>query len=212
MKDVMITQAALARALGCAKSRISQLIQRGMPQRDDGRLNRQECLRWIIERTSGSGGGWGTGGLRGRASLRERAQQLLEGKPAKQTAGRRARQAREQDAATTITPAAAWRLLLDELVRRSVEIPRILAQLGVRDPVVLDAAKEGFVSLLIAFAGPMGWDGAYDFDAGDDLPLVEPDYGALAQYGVTIEQKHIDAADKLLDRLEAILNPAEPAA
>lgn len=77
MKDASIMKAQLARALGCARSRITQLVARGMPCRTDGRLNRRQALAWISRNTSGSGGGWGAG--RRGLDLQQRATALLAG-------------------------------------------------------------------------------------------------------------------------------------
>jgi hypothetical protein len=72
-----ITKSELASELQASRSTITNLCQRGLPIRRDGRLNRKQVLTFIAKRTSGFGGGWWLGGMRGKASLAERAQQLL---------------------------------------------------------------------------------------------------------------------------------------
>jgi hypothetical protein len=76
VKDVTITKSALARSLKCAPSSISNLCNHGLPVRADGRLDRRAALIWIVNQTSGAGGGWNNE-TRGKADLRERAQALL---------------------------------------------------------------------------------------------------------------------------------------
>src|SRR5215212_1113521 len=44
-----ITKAALAAELGITRARMSQYSKRGLPQRPDGKLNRDEALNWIAE-------------------------------------------------------------------------------------------------------------------------------------------------------------------
>jgi hypothetical protein len=82
MKDVVISKAALARALDCSRGTITRLCGLGMPSREDGRLNRSEALRWITRSTSGVGGGW-SGESRGKPGVQERAEALLRGKMAR---------------------------------------------------------------------------------------------------------------------------------
>ena len=43
----IITKAELARRLGISKARISQLAKRGLPVRDDGKLDLTVALNWI---------------------------------------------------------------------------------------------------------------------------------------------------------------------
>ncbi|HSI42119.1 MAG TPA: hypothetical protein VLA00_16365 [Xanthobacteraceae bacterium] len=47
MTEQTITKAELARRLGLARSRITQLVQHGMPVTDDGRIVEAEARRWI---------------------------------------------------------------------------------------------------------------------------------------------------------------------
>jgi hypothetical protein len=42
-----ISKAAFARELGVSKARISQLITRGLPVRDDGKIDRDTALTWV---------------------------------------------------------------------------------------------------------------------------------------------------------------------
>src|SRR5664280_350948 len=41
-----ITKAELATVLGLSKGRVTQLISKGMPVRTDGKVNRDEAVRW----------------------------------------------------------------------------------------------------------------------------------------------------------------------
>jgi hypothetical protein len=43
------SKAALAKHLGVSKPRVSQYIERGMPVRDDGKLDLETCVKWIGE-------------------------------------------------------------------------------------------------------------------------------------------------------------------
>lgn len=48
-----ITKAELAKELNVSKARVTQLGKRGMPVRTDGRVNRDEALRWITQHMPG---------------------------------------------------------------------------------------------------------------------------------------------------------------
>ena len=80
-RKTLISQAALSRLLKCSRSTISGLAAKGMPHRTDGQLDRSAALQWIVDSTTGSGGGWDAD--HGRVSLRERAQAILDGAPVK---------------------------------------------------------------------------------------------------------------------------------
>jgi hypothetical protein len=84
-KEAVVSKSALARELDCSPSSISALVDRGLPVRLDGKLDRQAALRWITDATTGSRGGWGEGQARSRADLRERALRLLAGDKPKRT-------------------------------------------------------------------------------------------------------------------------------
>ena len=75
----VISQAALSRLLKCSRSTVSGLVAKGMPTCEDGKLDRAGALQWILNSTSGGGGGWDAD--HGRVSLRERAQAILAGTP-----------------------------------------------------------------------------------------------------------------------------------
>jgi hypothetical protein len=45
----IVTKAALAEELQCAKSHISKLISRGMPVRDDGKVDIEQACRFIMK-------------------------------------------------------------------------------------------------------------------------------------------------------------------
>lgn len=52
----IITKAGLAAELGVSKARVSQYVQRGLPQRADGRLDRDAALRWLKRNERGVAG------------------------------------------------------------------------------------------------------------------------------------------------------------
>jgi hypothetical protein len=47
MSQTTITKADLARELGITRAGITPYVQRGLPVRRDGRLNRAEALAWV---------------------------------------------------------------------------------------------------------------------------------------------------------------------
>lgn len=49
----IITKAALAAELSISKARVSQYLKRGMPERSDGKLDREAALSWISESMPG---------------------------------------------------------------------------------------------------------------------------------------------------------------
>lgn len=59
MAKKIITKAELARELCFSRARISQLCQKGLPVRPDGKLNRAEALVWVETYNSPWRGGWG---------------------------------------------------------------------------------------------------------------------------------------------------------
>ena len=80
-RKTLISQAALSRTLGCSRSSVSKMVSRGLPVREDGQIDRAVALKWIVNSSSGAGGGWDAD--HGRVSLRERAQAILDGAPVK---------------------------------------------------------------------------------------------------------------------------------
>src|SRR4051812_6948759 len=44
------TKSALAAELGITRGRVSQYVSAGMPVRADGKLNREEAIRWIAKK------------------------------------------------------------------------------------------------------------------------------------------------------------------
>jgi hypothetical protein len=73
------------------------MVDRGLPC-EDGQLDRTAALQWIVDSTSGSGGGWDAD--HGRVSLRERALAILAG-PA-----RRGRRKAKRTAEEAVLPPA----------------------------------------------------------------------------------------------------------
>jgi hypothetical protein len=69
----LVSKAEFARELGCSRSTITDLVERGMPIHS-GKIDRGESLRWITTYFSGSAGGWGSS--RGE-SVYDKAQRLL---------------------------------------------------------------------------------------------------------------------------------------
>jgi hypothetical protein len=63
------TQASLARELGISRQRVNRYIDRGMPKLGSGKLDREECLRWIEKNVCIHAKGCGA----------HRAQQLIRG-------------------------------------------------------------------------------------------------------------------------------------
>src|ERR1035437_9408901 len=96
-RKMLISRAGLARTLRCSRSTISQMVDRGLPC-EDGQLDRTAALQWIVDSTSGSGGGWDAD--HGRVSLRERALAILAG-PA-----RRGRRKAKRTAEEAVLPPA----------------------------------------------------------------------------------------------------------
>lgn len=131
MSETLVSRADLARELACAKSTITEMIRLGLPT-SGGKLDRAAALEWIINNRTGNRGGW-SAEAHGRASIAERAEALLNGE--------------------TVTPAsdeavAAWRQLLDRIVRESIRVPEIALGLGLRDPAVILAIQDAFLLLL----------------------------------------------------------------
>ena len=49
------TKAALAAELGISKARVSQYVKRGLPVRSDGKLDREEAVKWVADSHADSG-------------------------------------------------------------------------------------------------------------------------------------------------------------
>jgi hypothetical protein len=157
----IITKAQLAREVNLSRARISQLVARGLPVRTDGRLDRGKALGWVTANRVPERGGWGEG------------------------QGRRRRMPACEDTSAPALPLneatrLAHRQLLDHVVRASEALPEVLLTIGVRDWALIRGAIDVFVELVFHFALPFA-DGAYDWDADDDRPIVTPNYQALAK-------------------------------
>jgi len=68
-----VTKAALARELGIDRSRLSQMMKRGLPTRRDGLLDRTKVLEWL----SGQYGSYRGRSRKGDEVLGERVEKLL---------------------------------------------------------------------------------------------------------------------------------------
>lgn len=158
MKDTIVSKAQFSRALDCPRSRITQLAQSGMPTRSDGRLNRNETLRWLVRNVSGAGGGW-WGDLRGKASIVDRAQALLDGKPlpkpGRATRGRAHRAAAEGGALQAEGVDAQWALLDRIRETAALRLPDLARGLGLPEYVAV-AAADIFDSLLFLVDADVG--------------------------------------------------------
>ena len=58
MADTIITKADLAREMNLSRARITQLCQKGLPVRPDGKLDRAAAMRWIRMYQCPFLGGW----------------------------------------------------------------------------------------------------------------------------------------------------------
>ena len=54
----IIRKADFAREIGVTRARVTQMCARGLPVREDGRLNRVEALRWVRDNVISERGGW----------------------------------------------------------------------------------------------------------------------------------------------------------
>lgn len=80
-----VTNSELARELDASPASMTHLLKTGvLKSLPDGKINRLAALRAIAKSTSGHGGGW-TGEARGKLSLQERAEALLNPTKAKQS-------------------------------------------------------------------------------------------------------------------------------
>jgi hypothetical protein len=226
-----MTRIELAALLGCSKSTVTKLVKDGMPIEGD-QIQRQTALRWISNRTSGLGGGW-VGGLRGRASLAERAKELLEnaatGRKAKpatpregvatlkthggpQRAAARAQQVMTLERSTDAIRSEAYRELLDRLCAESARIAEFSLKLGLKDVDLAAALPEMFIGLVFLFAGDKIADQAYDWDANDDRPMpAAPDYEALVKKYSVGSHDQARTVDKL-EYFDAVLHGPPPLA
>ncbi|MGJ0503980.1 MAG: hypothetical protein ACR65X_09600 [Methylocystis sp.] len=65
----IVTKAGLAAELGITRGRVSQYVTRGLPVRNDGKLDREKSLAWIkrnVDPTTSSKGFFAAAGTRGR--------------------------------------------------------------------------------------------------------------------------------------------------
>jgi hypothetical protein len=197
MKDVRITKSALARALGCAKSRITQLAAHGLPTREDGRLDRREARTWIAHNISGES--W-YGGIRGgKISLPERAAALLVGKPPKPS--RRSTPKPQPVEFADDQPTA--RELLDTLTLGSGRIVPMALKLGATMPQALAVASM-FRDLVVVLGGDLV-DRIVDWDADDDIREPDIDIAELAaKFGI---EGHLPEWEREADALAECADP-----
>jgi hypothetical protein len=75
---MILTKSKLASELDCSPSTITRLVSLGLKPRPDGKLDREKALRFIVDSTSGAGGGWQRESGHGKLSLHDRAEVLLD--------------------------------------------------------------------------------------------------------------------------------------
>jgi hypothetical protein len=192
MKDGTTTKAALARELGAARSRLTQMVRRGMPVRSDGLLDRRIALEWVAHSTSGAGGGW-CGDRRERDGIQVRAQSLL-------------------DAAALELPL----LPSLELVRTRVEIyedlrsriPGVVALIAAKDKAIPAWLLKALLETIDTFLGQLAL--ALDPDLVDDeqspLPELEKPAGISEKdWGLAA-----DRSAEFLEALDVLLGISPP--
>jgi hypothetical protein len=166
--NTRVTPAEYARRIGVNRSTVSRQIKKGVIPTHSGLVDPAEADERRANYLSIS---------RGRNTLAQRQ------------AGRAWVPEAEDSIASRLaaltadggTDRAAWRELLDTLVRGSDRIPAMALELGLTMPQALSAAEQ-FRSLVIVLAGDIA-DAAYNWDL-DDIPHAELDLegvSALAQ-------------------------------
>jgi hypothetical protein len=120
--------------------------------------------------------------MRGKPSIEERAAALLNEvntAPQEPDVDPRVRQ--------------ALRGMVDALTDGAARLPGILADLGITDPIVLNAAPEAFVTLVVQFADKF-IDLAIDFDVDDLKPIPKWDLGRIAKkHGFKYNRRTLEA-------------------
>src|ERR1035437_7177144 len=129
-----ITKAELATVLGLSKGRVTQLISKGMPVRTDGKVNRDEALRWyrdagLAEQSS----------KRGPKPRRPAAAKIQGGMVAEQSPGTTV--AGDEGALLAGYTRTVQREVLDLLRAKAAELPALLHKLGAPPLGVLLAAE-----------------------------------------------------------------------
>jgi hypothetical protein len=102
------------------------------------------------------------------------------------------------------------RALLDEVLRQRGLVAPVLAELGVRDPVLLLAVDDVFSGIVRLFCGDQAWEALY---GRDDIPPAQTDRAGLAaRYGLEFTPDVIERADRMADGLlaaaDAVLSEA----
>jgi hypothetical protein len=190
-QDEIVSKAEFARRIGRAKSMIGRYVKRGLPLRPDGTISLSAGKAWVAANVIPE--------LSGSFSHRERSRK---GVSAPRTRG----ELRE-----ILGPdAAARRALLDRLFQNSAVLPGLLMELGISDMAMICLTTDLFQQIVLRLGGDLV-DTAYDWDRGDDLPLVKLDYQALAKkFGIVgKEPKWQRMADDLFDRVDKALEKAE---
>jgi hypothetical protein len=183
-----ISKKETSRRFGVVPSMITKYISQGMPVTGSGKINWNVAQKWRADNVHPE--------LSGNFAARQRKAQ--------------AAQSREflpdmiLDDIQDMAPAVSCRSALDRILSQRNKVGFILAELGIKDPVLLCCVNEIFCLLVLQFSGM--WDLIYPLD-GPDIPLLpDVDYDALSlKSGVTFTDEMIAAADKMSDAAYAVI-------
>ncbi|MCC6861671.1 MAG: hypothetical protein IT158_24085 [Bryobacterales bacterium] len=208
---MIVTKAELARELQCSKGAIAYYVSRGgLPVRADGKLDREAALRWLVQYSSGVGGGWFGGSGRG-AGLVERAEALLAGEPVEVPAARRRTRRRSE--------LSGPRQEYDRVRERFAQLPGLLLDFE-RDvpawlPLVvaeLADAAAGALALIVDRAAP-DFNLLGDSPDTDQAPLRDVTKAEFKAAGRKINAAEWKAAVKrsseFIERMDDLLLPED---
>ena len=179
MPGYVVSKAEFARQLHVSRARISQLSERGMPVRADGRIDCDAALTWIQTNVASHAGGWHM--RRTGLDLASRASWLVASRDGK---------------------LAAQCELYEYLRSRLSEVPAILLKLGMPVPEAA-AACEGLDILI----GRWVLDFNPDLVSDQQAPSPEPNYVNLARRsGKRIQARRWEQRkEEVLDCLAEVL-------
>lgn len=187
MKTISKTEAA--KRFGVAPSMVTKYISRGMPVTSTGTINWAAAQRWRKQFISPMR----SGSFNAR-QRKARGTELL----------------READAGMQVVAGAdiGLRDLLDKILSRRHLVAGILADIGLREPVLLHCADDIFAALVLGLASPFD-DAAYDWAAGDDIPMATTDIQAVFEKcGLKITADVAAEADTVADQAYAAIRKA----
>ncbi len=189
MKTILKSEAA--RRWKIVPSMVTRYVRMGMPVTSGGKINWKEAQAWRMRSICSSRSG----------SFKARQRQAEVAHP-------------KENLSTTFVAVTAvkegqgfYRALLGQILAQRNLVAGILAEIGIRDAVLLHAAHEVFSALVLGFSREFA-DCAFDW-LREDIPGAKTDIRAVFnQYGLALTPEVEAAADLICERVYDVISAA----